>query len=157
MGDLTTDPDDPRLTHGVDPEPGPQAAAYLVLSEEERRNGWVRPYRDQYVHVGPPGAEHPLRDLTPEEGERFGGDTGYVKFEPYPPGGESSATGRFWTQAQLDAVGKGCGVVTHMGQALSETYAREPRFYGATYCVGCQRHLPVQEFVWDGSKDRVGS
>ena len=85
--------------------------------------------------------------------------SGYVKFEPYPEGTHGSATGRYWTQAQLDAVGKGCKTVTTMGQALSETYAREPGFYGATYCCGCSMHRPVGpggEFVWlDGS--RVGS
>ena len=52
-----------------------------------------------------------------------------------------------------------CGTATTMGPALAETYARDPKFYGATYCVGCQMHRPVGErgeFVWeDGSK--VGS
>ena len=45
----------------------------------------------------------------------------------------------------------GCGVVTKMGLALSETYAREPSFYGATYCVGCRMHKAVGEngeFYW---------
>jgi hypothetical protein len=38
-----------------------------------------------------------------------------------------------------------------MGQAIAETYARNPGFYGATYCVGCNRHRPVGaegEFDW---------
>jgi len=49
-----------------------------------------------------------------------------------------------------------CGVATTMSRPLAETYAREPAFYGATYCVGCHRHLPVTEFQWeDGST--VGS
>lgn len=45
----------------------------------------------------------------------------------------------------------GCGEVTRMGVALSETYAREPHFYGATYCVGCRMHKAVGadgEFYW---------
>jgi hypothetical protein len=155
MGHLTTDPNDPRLGHGVDAEPRAQHEVYLVLSEEERAKGFVRPYRDTYVHVGPVGPAHPLRDLTDEERAQFS-PYGYVKFEPYPAS-EAPLTGRFWTQAQLDAVGKGCGVVTRMGRALSETYARNPRFYGATYCVGCQKHLAVAEFVWDGTNERVGS
>lgn len=47
---------------------------------------------------------------------------------------------------------KGCGTLTTMGQALAETYARDPKFYGATYCCECQKHLPVAEFRWeDGS------
>lgn len=51
----------------------------------------------------------------------------------------------------------GCGTRTMMGKALSETYARNPKFYGATFCVGCNKHLPVNEFVWDGTPDEVGS
>lgn len=42
-----------------------------------------------------------------------------------------------------------CGVATTMGQKLAETYARDPSFYGATYCVRCSTHLPVAEFSWD--------
>lgn len=59
-------------------------------------------------------------------------------------------------------VGKGCGSVTTMGRALAETYARQPSFYGATYCCACARHAPVAEFVWVGADgrptaDRVGT
>ncbi len=52
---------------------------------------------------------------------------------------------------------KKCRSVTTMGQALAETYARDPRFYGATYCCACSMHLPVNEFVWDGTDQEVGS
>lgn len=49
-----------------------------------------------------------------------------------------------------------CGVATTMGQDIAETYARDPQFYGSTFCVSCKTHLPVGadgEFVWDdGSK-----
>lgn len=99
---LTTDPNDPDLTRGVDKEPIEQAKKYLVLSEEERAKGFVRPVRAEYVHIV-------------------------------------------------------CGVRTRMGQAIAETYARDPNFYGATYCIGCRKHLPVSEFVWDGTNERVGS
>jgi hypothetical protein len=50
-----------------------------------------------------------------------------------------------------------CGTVTTMGRALSETYARDPTFYGATFCVRCNRHLPVAEFVWTADGQQVGS
>lgn len=53
-----------------------------------------------------------------------------------------------------------CGSVTTMGRALAETYARDPKFYGATMCVNCGRHLPVGEhgeFVWEGTDERVGT
>ena len=44
-----------------------------------------------------------------------------------------------------------CGAVTTMGLALCETYARNPSFYGATYCCRCRLHRPVGregEFTW---------
>lgn len=149
----TTDPNDPRLGHGVNEERVPQNKAYLVLSEEERSKGFVRPYRDAYRHVGAPPPANPLRDLTDHEQELWGSE-GYVKFEIYPEG--SSAVGKFWTQADLDNVGKGCGSETIMGRALSETYQRQPSFYGATFCVVCSKHLPVNEFVWSKDGERVG-
>lgn len=49
---LTSDPNDPRLTHGPDSEPQEsQAEVYLVLSEEERDKGFVRPVRYVYRHT----------------------------------------------------------------------------------------------------------
>lgn len=99
---LTTDPTDPRLTHGIDDKPVPQADAYLILPEEERAKGFIRPVRRAYVH-----------DV--------------------------------------------CGTRTTMSVALAETYARDPKFYGATYCVSCGLHAAVAEFVWDGTTERVGS
>lgn len=98
---ITDDPSDPRLTHGTDEAPIPQAEVYLVLSDDERSKGFVRPFRSSYVHTT-------------------------------------------------------CGTSTRMGGAIAETYAREPSFYGATYCCHCGMHRPVGadgEFVWDdGSK-----
>lgn len=156
---LTTDRNDPRLGHGVDKEETGQNEAYLILSDEERAKGFVRPVRRSYVHVGPPEPEFPLRDLTDDEKEMWESEKyGYVKYEPYPED-RRPATGSLWTQERLDKIGKGCGVATTMAQAIAETYARNPQFYGATYCVGCQKHLPVGprgEFVWDDGT-RVGT
>lgn len=113
MTGTTQDPNDPRLTHGPDTEPGPQAEVYLVLSDEELAKGFVRPLRIQYEHAVELG---------------------------------------------------GCGAQTRMGMVIAETYARQPEFYGATYCVGCKMHRPVGpagEFYWvngDGVTDqRVGT
>lgn len=47
---VTDDPEDARLTRGVDEQPTGQADAYLVLSEAERAKGFVRPLRRSYVH-----------------------------------------------------------------------------------------------------------
>jgi hypothetical protein len=102
----TSDRNDPRLTHGADETPVPMAEVYLVLSEEERAKGFIRPLRRSYVHNAGPNA---------------------------------------------------CHAVTTMGLALCETYARDPKFYGATYCCGCQMHRPVSEFVWGEDGMVVGS
>lgn len=98
----TTDPNDPRLTHGADDQPAPQAETYLVLSEDERAKGFTRPFRKTYIHTV-------------------------------------------------------CGGVTTMSDPLAETYARDPKFYGATYCVKCQMHKPVSEFRWVPDHEVVGS
>lgn len=98
----TTDPNDPRLKRGPDEAPVPQQDVYLVLSEAERAKGFVRPYREKYVH-------------------------------------------------------KTCGTETTMSASIAETYARDPTFYGGTYCVHCRMHRPVAEFVWDGTDELVGS
>lgn len=98
---LTTNPNDPCLIEGQNNEG--QNDCYLILSEEERAKGFVRPVRQSYQHIG------------------------------------------------------GCNTVTTMSLPLAETYARNPKFYGATFCVGCNAHLPVSEFVWDGTNELVGS
>ena len=50
---VTSDSSDPRLTHGADTEPVPMADVYLVLSDEERAKGFVRPVRRSYRHQDP--------------------------------------------------------------------------------------------------------
>lgn len=50
-----------------------------------------------------------------------------------------------------------CHGITKMGQQLAETYARDPKFYGFTYCIKCCKHRPVEEFMWYGTKEQVGS
>lgn len=99
---ITTDPFDENLSRI---EPDGMQKSYLVLSEEERARGFVRPVRRSYLHSR-------------------------------------------------------CGGVTTMGKALAETYARDPYFYGGTYCAICHDHFPVGaqgEFVWDGTDEKVGT
>ncbi len=101
---LTTDPNDPEL-HKTGPDG--QNVKYLVLSDEERAKGLVRPLRTAYIHLK-------------------------------------------------------CGSLTTMGHALSQTYARDPSFYGATFCCACGTHFPLvladgkRAFVWDADKTGVG-
>jgi hypothetical protein len=88
----------------IDPSTG-QQKAYVVLSQEERAKGFVRPVRRSYVH-------------------------------------------------------EKCGATTTMGQALAETYARDPSFYSGTFCSTCRAHFPVGaagEFVWAGTSEKVGT
>lgn len=99
---VTDDRNDPGLQH-IGPD-GMQET-YLVLSDKERKKGFVRPVRATYLH-------------------------------------------------------QTCGYSTTMGQALAETYARKPTFYGATYCSHCHTHFPVGEngeFVWYGTDEKVGT
>ena len=127
-----------------------QQKGYVVLCPEERAKGYVRPLRKEYFHGGN-GPKHPLRDLTDYEKDRFL-KYDYVKYEAYPDG--ENVSGRFWTQRQLDS---GCRTHTTICESIAETYARNPKFYGSTFCVHCGEHFPVEEFVWAGTSELVGS
>lgn len=50
-----------------------------------------------------------------------------------------------------------CKTVTWMGQALAETYARQPDFYSGTFCVWCGTHFSLDQFVWEGTEQKVGT
>lgn len=151
---VTDDRDDPRLKN-VDPETNMQEA-YLVLSEEERAKGFVRPVRRSYQHVGRPICGKVSTELE-------AAPPGLVWACAGLPGHEGPC--RSWigctpTEAAEGRRGGCGGTVTTMGVALAETYAAQPTFYGATYCVSCQNHFPVGaygEFVWEGTDVRVGT
>lgn len=95
----TEDPTDPGLG---EIEASGMQSKYLVLSDEERAQGFVRPVRVAYVH-------------------------------------------------------NTCETRTTMGKKIAETYARDPKFYGGTFCVHCGEHFPVSEFMWGGTTEVVGS
>ena len=136
----------------IDPETGMQKG-YVVLTEEERSKGFIRPVRRSYIHVGRQ-PKYPLRPLDNDEKERYK-EFKYIAFEAYPDS-ESPVCGRYWTQEDIDRQ-QGCGTRTIMGQALAETYARNPKFYSGTFCCGCKKHFPVGEFVWEEDGTKVGS
>ena len=51
-----------------------------------------------------------------------------------------------------------CGTDTTMGQAIAETYARDPKYYGSTFCCWCKNHFPVGEhgdFYWVENHNRL--
>lgn len=157
---LTTDKNDLKLNKK---KPDGQHEAYLVLPDEERAKGFIRPVRKSYVHVGKQIDESKIipidlyfldNDQYSEERKRqFKEDFKYVGYMPYRES-ESPILGRFITQNDLE---EGCYGVTTMSTELAETYAREPKFYGATFCAVCRKHLPVEEFIWQGTNERVGS
>lgn len=153
---LTTNPNDQCLIDGKK-EQG-QNECYLVLSEEERGKGFIRPYRDSYVHVGQFFNDKPI---LLDKKEVHNGKEYVAKVAALKEGSKIIGY-HFLTKKDYDQINStgykgGCGVVTKMGRALSETYAVNPSFYQATFCVGCNKHLPVSEFLWDGTDEQVGS
>lgn len=62
----------------------------------------------------------------------------------------------FVRPVRLTYIHEKCSASTRMNRAIAETYAANPRYYGATFCSRCGNHYPVGEngeFVWeDGSK-----
>lgn len=88
-------------------KPNGQQKDYVVLSEAERKKGFVRPVRRTYQHTK-------------------------------------------------------CGGNTSMSQSIAETYARDPKFYGGTFCVNCGRHFDLvidgeSQFTWIDDGSAVGS
>lgn len=93
----------------------------------------------------PVSADH--RDINPDTGQQ----KGYVVLTP-----EERAKG-FVRPVRLTYVHLPCGTVTTMAQSIAETYARDPGFYSGTFCIGCREHFPLDQFVWDGTSEQVGS
>ncbi len=50
-----------------------------------------------------------------------------------------------------------CLTTTRMNLKIAETYARDNKFYGLTYCCTCKDHFPVDEFVWENTNIKVGA
>jgi len=93
----------PKIADYTAPKANGQQKDYLVLSEEERKRGFVRPLRKSYTHMQ-------------------------------------------------------CNTATTMSNEIAETYARDPAFYGGTFCAACSKHFPLHEngnwnFRW---KDGTG-
>lgn len=157
-GEQPVNPDEAPVPNSSTRPDGQHVDHWVMCPTEIIKEGFKRPVRLKYQHVGIAGPRYPLRDPTPEERERWGNDI--AKYEPYPPGAHGSALGHLWSQADLDKIGKGCGTVTSMPKQIAETYAANPHYYGSTFCCGCGTYLPVGkdgEFVWDGTNDRVGT
>jgi hypothetical protein len=137
-----------------------QQRGYVILCDEERAKGFVRPVRQTYRHVGA-RPKYPTRPLTDEERPLFVDEAAdindqFVVVETYPPE-MAPRTQRFWTRRELHS---GCNTTTKMGIKLAETYARDPSFYSATMCCTCGAHFPVGadgEFVWEPDGTRVGT
>jgi hypothetical protein len=140
-----------------------QQLGYVVLSDAERAKGFVRPVRNEYVHVGRAicGNEPPAPPAGLEEG--------YVAWLCNLTPGHKPTDGCAYKavrESELKNFKKngtlsGCGSTTSMGRELAETYARDPEFYNGTYCSKCKGHFRVGkdgEFVWYGDVTiRVGT
>ncbi len=149
------DPAEVRKQQQADPPTG-QHADYIILCEEERAKGFVRPVRNAYEHVGKK-LRGTLEKL--DEPSVFNGIT-FTHIDRFLVGEHKSGT--YLTAKEARSVEHtgyygGCGSVTTMGAALAETWARDKSFYGATFCCGCNRHLPVAEFVWKDTNERLGT
>jgi hypothetical protein len=49
-----------------------------------------------------------------------------------------------------------CGAATTIGTKIAETYAKNPKYYGRTFCTGCRDYFPVKQFHWDHTMILVG-
>ena len=142
-----------RAEQRSDPPTG-QHRSYIILSDEERAKGFIRPYRDSYRHAG-------LKQEEPQKPVACpsccAGESLIRPANIDPLKWLCLDCGHVWKLAKPGARVGGCGAVTTMGRKLSETYAVNPKFYSHTFCAGCNTHLPVAEFVWTKDGEEVGS
>lgn len=167
----TTDPNDLRLDRGISKDKTKQNEVHLILSEEERAKGFVRPVRRTYIHTGTRIKRHKdgrlyglligIDEPTYPIDEYYTKDAGYKGYIKYPKEAKP-LVGKYITEAEFDSIVArqthfgGCGASTKMGLELAETYATNPSFYSTTYCTGCSKYLPVEEFQWE-DEEIVGS
>ncbi len=97
----------------------------------------------------PPEAESPGAPVP------INSDTGQHKDHWILP--EEERAKGFIRPVRLQYVHDRCGGLTSMPQAIAETYARDPSYYGSTFCISCKKYFPVKEFLWDSTNERVGS
>jgi hypothetical protein len=91
----------------------------------------------QLVSGAPVPADRSHTELKPN-----GQQKDYVVLSP-----EERAKGR--VKPLRNAYLHSCGCLTTMSMAIAETYARNPSFYGGTFCCGCRRHFPLNQFTWE--------
>ena len=99
-----------------------------------------------------------LTDGSPVPGDRShtelkanGQQRDYVVLSP-----EERAKG-FVRPVRSSYIHRPCGGSTRISRSIAETYARDPRFYSGTFCCHCASHFPLDEFVWEGTSEQVGS
>lgn len=70
------------------------------------------------------------------------------QYENYPTVDE----GEFEQKPRKTYIHQDCGKATTMSAELAESVARDPTYYGKTFCAECGEHVPVDEVEWeDGS------
>lgn len=99
----------------------------------------------QLTDGSPVSADH--REIDPKTGMQ----KAYVVLSP-----QERAKG-FVRPVRRAYVHRTCGTMTTMGVALAETYARDPGFYSGTFCVHCRDHFPLDQFVWEGTEEVLGT
>jgi len=121
------------------------------MSNRQLVSGLPVPIDQSHTELKDNGQQKDYVVLTPEE--RGKGFVRPVRRTYIHVGLDPSMSG-----CVLTKVGKnGCGTRTTMGQSIAETYARDPSFYTGTFCCSCGQHRPLEEFVWEGTDERVGS
>ena len=113
------------------------------------------PAGNDYRELGPGGQQRAYLVLSAEERAR-----GFVRpvRRTYLHVGQNAVFSEGQHAAILLRVGPdACGTRTTMAQEIAETWARDPKFYGGTFCIGCGKHHDVGEFVWEGTTEVLGS
>ena len=107
----------------------------------------VDPNNRQLVNGQPVPPDQSHTKLDPKTGQQ----KDYIVLSP-----EERAKG-YIRPLRLMYTHKTCGTDTKMSFDIAETFAVDPTFYTGTFCCQCRLHLPLHEFVWKDTDERVGS
>lgn len=97
------------------------------------------------------GIQFTMTDGPPPEDHDYGDRRPDGQYENHP----TTDSGEFVQRVRTSYTHDECGGTTTMGNALAESFARDPHQYGKTFCAECGDYFPLSEFVWKGTDKRL--
>jgi hypothetical protein len=65
-------------------------------------------------------------------------------------------TNNFVRPVRVQYVHRVCGKPTKIARVVAELHARNPKSIKTAFCTYCHYAFPTKEFVWEGTKNKLG-